>query len=105
MVFGRSKEEKQQDKTLKNLAKTLNVVVKNQNAIIANQNYILKNSDNHWAWIQHLDKNTKALQVADVKFKQADMEFDKRLSEVGASLYNAAKQKSEVVESEGEAQE
>jgi len=90
--------DKDRDKWIKHLNK-------NQAILIKNNDYFIEKNKNYWAWIQHLQKRIQALEAADKQFKQADMEFDKRLEDVGASLYSAAKAKSETVEAEGEAQQ
>ena len=105
MVFGKKKPtifDEDQNKQLQALAN-------NQAILIKNNNSFLKDNQIYWKWIQHLQKNNEALlkriqalEQADVNFKKADAEFDKRLEQVGASLFHAAKAKSEVVE--GEAQ-
>jgi len=99
MVFGKKKptifDEAQN--------KQLQALVQNQAILIKNNNQFLKDIGNIWAWIPHFKKRIEALEKADKAFKQADAAFDKRLSDIGASLYNAAKAKSETVE--GEAQQ
>jgi len=92
-MFGKKKPtifDENQDKALKAMAK-------NQTVLITNNNQFLKDKANHWAWIVHLKKRVEALEAADAAFKKADAEFDKRLQDVGASLFNAAKTKTEEV--------
>lgn len=96
MVFGKKKPtifDEEQNKQLQTL-------VNNQAVLVKNNNTFVKENKNFWAWIQHLKKRVEALEAADKQFKKADAEFDKRLEQVGTSLYSAAKAKSDVVEGE-----
>lgn len=80
--------------------KQLQALAKNQAILIKNNDVTVQNDKNHWAWIQHLLKRVEALEAADKQFKVADADMNKRLESIGASLYNAAKAKSETVEGE-----
>jgi len=98
-MFGKSKEDKGQDKEINNIWKWIETLNKNQAVLIKNNDYFIKTGKNRWAWIRKLESDNKALHnhistlESTIKaMKKRDEEFAKMFKGLAAVSTEAVKE-------------